>query len=210
MDRLIEIIQDHIPSDAFSDMELTTLLKGTAQRRYALVKRALAQQQLIRLRRGFYCLAEKYRRAPLNLFVLAQKIYGPSYISLESALSHHGWIPETVYTITSVTSKRSKEFENTLGQFIYRRISSDHLLTGVERVGVESGSFLIARPWKAVADYIYTYKKDWKGRKPLMESLRIEKEDLAVADPAELEEIESSYKSVRVMNFLRSIRKETP
>lgn len=172
------------------------------------MKRAIAQGDLVHIRRGLYCLSEKYRRSPLNLFALAQKIYGPSYISLESALSHHGWIPESVHAVTSVTSKRSVEFQNPLGLFIYQRVVSHPLLTGVERIEGESGSYLIARPWKAIADYVYLHKLDWKGFEPLKESLRIEEEHLLKIDDKELEEIVASYKNHRVKRFLDAIRRK--
>ncbi|MBI2347014.1 MAG: hypothetical protein HYV03_09120, partial [Deltaproteobacteria bacterium] len=77
MERLVDIIRRSIPQDSFSDAELMTLLAGTQDRRYGLIKRAIAQGDLVHLRRGLYCLAEPHRRHPLNLFALAQKIYGP-------------------------------------------------------------------------------------------------------------------------------------
>ena len=87
------MLMEKIPQDSFSDVEILNCFGGSPNHRYALIKRAVKHQELIHLRRGFYLLSEKYRRHPLNLFCLAQKMYGPSYISFESALSYHPFIP---------------------------------------------------------------------------------------------------------------------
>ena len=85
---------------------------------------------------------------------LANKIYSPSYISLEFALSYHGVIPETVYEITSVTTKATRRLE-TLGKvFSYRRIKkSAYTGYGTEKQG--TASFFIADAEKAFVDTNY-------------------------------------------------------
>lgn len=205
MPDLIELIQDHIPYDCFSDAELGNLIRGSQDSRYALMKRALKTGKLLHIRRGLYCLAPKYRRRSLDLFPIAQKIYGPSYISLESALSYHGWIPESVPTITSVCVKRSADFATPLGQFIYRSVSATPLLTAVDRIESESGAFLMARPWKAIADYLFVTKKDWDSVDPLIRDLRIEQEMFRKINLAELKSIRRSFQNKRVTQFLSNI-----
>jgi len=204
----LEEIREGLAQDCFTDVELAMLLSGTEERRYALVKRALAKGELIQIRRGLYCLAEPYRRRPLNLFLVAQKIYGPSYVSLESALSHHGWIPEGVFAVTSVSIKRSREFKTPLGLFGFMRVPANPFYAGVNRQSDESGSYFIAGPWRALADYVYVYKKEWKGLRPLRESLRIEDEHLETVDIRDLEEIAEAFLSRRVRKFLKSVLKE--
>src|SRR3989338_8200638 len=108
MSRFIESIRDKIPYDVFTDEAVHQLIRESPDTRYGLVKRAIAKGELIHLRRGLYGFAKKYQRRGTNLFELAQMMYGPSYISFESALSYHGWIPEAVYTVTSAAMKRSK------------------------------------------------------------------------------------------------------
>jgi len=201
-------IREKIPYDLFSDSELAALFPESPARRYGLIKRAIAKGDLIHLRRGLYCLTEKWRRHPLNLFSLAQRIYGPSYISFESALSYHGWIPEAVYTVTSAYSPRSKKFETPLGVFQFTKISGQPFLAGVRQQQDPNGPFFLATPWKALADYIYAYKKDWTTLEPLIHSLRIDEEFFENVDPNLLEEIEESYSSQRVTQFLKGIRKE--
>src|SRR5258705_210846 len=111
MNKLAEIIKEKTHQTIFTDSLLKTMIGGSDHRRYGLVKRALKSGDLIQIRRGLYVLGQKHRMTDVNLFELAQRVYGPSYISLESALSYHGLIPEAVYAVTSVCMKRSKEFE---------------------------------------------------------------------------------------------------
>lgn len=192
----------------FTDTELANIWNITDAQRYGIVKRAIARGDIIHIKRGLYCLAEKYRKTQLNLFEVAQKIYGPSYVSFESALSYHGWIPEAVHTVTSVSLKRSKIFKTDVGLFSFVRVSVNSFLTQVDRVIEERAVFLIARPWRAIADYVFANKKDWKGISPLVKSLRIEEENLFETTIEELNEIASIYASHRVKIFIKKIIKD--
>ncbi len=78
---------------------------------------------LIRVKKGLFVLGERIAKKKYSLELLANKIYGPSYVSLEWALQYHGLIPERVVEITSVTTKRSKCFETPLGRFSYHRLT---------------------------------------------------------------------------------------
>ncbi|RPI19639.1 MAG: hypothetical protein EHM58_01150 [Ignavibacteriae bacterium] len=94
---------------------------------------------------------------PVNdytLFYIANKIYGPSYISLESALSYYNLIPEAVYLLTSVCTRRTYNFDTTLGSFSYRQIKKN-LFFGYINISFNNYSFKIAEPEKAVIDYMY-------------------------------------------------------
>jgi len=105
---------------------------------------------LIRLKRGLYSLYD----ANISDLYLANKLYEPSYISLEFALSYHRVIPETVYEITSVTSKSTRRF-NALGKlFSYRRIKPE-AFTGYSMNRQRGLSFTIADSEKAFVDLLY-------------------------------------------------------
>jgi hypothetical protein len=208
MNKLVEKAVEQIPTDTFTDTNLRILLKGSPASRYGLVKRSVRSGQLIRIKRGLYTLAERYRRRRLDLFEIAQKIYGPSYISLESALYYHGWIPEAVYTVTSACVKRSKEIKTPLGLFSFTHIPSNNFFAGVERISSSNGIFLIASPWRALLDYIYVYKKDWVGLKPVIESLRIDAVHFQNVDFRLLEEMKEATRSVLVKKFIDSVKKE--
>lgn len=192
-----------------TDRELEFLLDGTPDSRYGKTKRMLAQGKLLHIRRGLYSLTDKlgYRTKP-HSFELAQFIYGPSYISLESALSYHQLIPERVYTITSCTGKRAKKFETPLGHFNYMHLPEENLFTEVELIKENEYQFFIAKPWKAICDYIYCYKHDWKDLDPLQNSLRIEIEDLPLLREEEIQLLEEYYHQKRISRFLKNIRRE--
>ena len=90
---------------------------------------------IIRIKKGLYIFGRDYRREPFCRELLANLIYGPSYVSLEYALSYYGMIPERVETITSITSGRARSFVTPVGQFTYRPTS--HFSTGIDRAGTE-------------------------------------------------------------------------
>ena len=189
--------------------ELAILAPGGDNMRHAQMKRAIAAGDVVNIRRGLYCLSDQLQKKRLNPFTAAQNIYGPSYISLESALWMHGWIPEAVYSITSVSYKLSKEFNTPLGNFIYKRVPQKVFYAGVEHRTDECGRlFLAASPLKALADYVYVHRCDWFGIEPVVESLRVEPEDIEQLRADDFTEIESNYNSIRVKNFLMSLKKE--
>jgi len=158
--------------------------------------------------RGLYCLTDKtnYLKKP-NPYELAQYIYGPSYISLETALSFHQLIPETVYTITSVTGKRAKEFKTPLGVFSYLHLPIENFYTEVELIKENGYQFFMAKPWKAICDYVFCYQKDWTSFEPLLESLRINYENLPWLHNEETELLNEYYHTSRISNFLKNIQK---
>lgn len=106
-----------------------------------------------KIRRGYYMFADQVLNEPV-LFSIANKIYSPSYISFEMALSNYELIPETVYGITSATSNKTKRFKNELGEFIYSRLKPE-LLFGYKLESLGGATFKIAEMEKAVLDFFY-------------------------------------------------------
>lgn len=207
--RLLEKTLRNYPRPFLTDAELEALLDGTPDSRYGKVKRLLAQGKLLHIRRGLYCLTEEVGNpAKPHPYELAQYIYGPSYISLESALSFHHLIPERVYAVTSVTGKRSKEFHTSLGVFSYLHLSLENLYIDVERINENGYQFLVAKPWKAICDYVYCYKKDWNGLEPLFDSLRIELDQLPMLRDEEIRLLDEYYHNARVSHFLKGIQRD--
>lgn len=116
----------------------------------ALLHRYKKQDFILQVKRGLYAFPDAL---PPDVFV-ANKIYSPSYISLEFALSYHGVIPETVYEITSVTTKATRRFE-TLGKiFSFRKIKKA-AYTGYTIQKQNGMSFYIADAEKAFVDANY-------------------------------------------------------
>lgn len=111
---------------------------------------------LIRLRKGYYAFPEYTSRAGYA-FYFANRIYRPSYISLHSALSFYGMIPEAVVQITSVTPLKTAYFANESGEYSYKSLK-ESLFFGYELKPFDDGKTMhIARPEKALLDLLYLY-----------------------------------------------------
>lgn len=110
---------------------------------------------IIPLKRGVYILNKNDRKVFPSRFFFANQLMWPSYVSLESALSHYGFIPEVVVDVTSITSKKTNCFKNSLGQFIYQHVKPA-VFKGYHSFKDEGGmDVLIAGPEKAVVDFLY-------------------------------------------------------
>lgn len=107
---------------------------------------------LMRLKNGRYLFPQEKSRIKGD--EIASFLYGPSYLSLETALAWYGFIPEMVYAYVSVTSRINRRFPNELGTFIYRHIKPQ-LFWGYAEIKTEYGHILIAEPEKALLDYLY-------------------------------------------------------
>lgn len=195
------------PKPYISGIDLHYILDKTANSRQAMIKRAIGKGYLIPMRRDLY-LIKNTKKASLNTFEIALIIYGPSYVSFESALSYHGWIPEAVRTVTCASVKRAKEFETPVGIFSYEHIPTKAFSFGVEQHQQETLlTLFIASPLKALADIIYTRKRTWDSMEDLSEDLRIEIESLQKSDRKLLTELIENYPSLRVKKALNVLLK---
>ena len=113
--------------------------------------RWLAKKLLLKVKKGVYLLQGE---AHPDLNWIANRLYEPSYISLEYALSFYDLIPERVADITSVTTLKTKTFKNELGNFVYRHVKPE-VLRGFRKAGESKPSFFIAEPEKAIIDFLY-------------------------------------------------------
>jgi hypothetical protein len=207
MNILLENKLRHYPHPYLTDTELEMALDGTADSRYGKVKRLVAQGKLLHIRRGLYCLTKIMGYpTPPHPFELSQHIYAPSYISFESALAYHQLIPETVYAVTSACAKRSKTFNTPLGIFSYLHLPLENFYTEVMLVREQHYQFFIAKPWKAICDYVFCYKKNWRSLEPLEKSLRINREDLPMLRDEEIELLDDYYHNKRLTLFLKGIQ----
>ncbi len=195
------------PKPYISGVDVHHILDKSADSRYGIIKRAIRKGVLVPLRRDLYLI--KNPRSPLvNAFEISGLIYGPSYVSLESALSYHGWIPEAVLTTTAVSVKRTKEFETPVGVFSYEHIPMKGFSLGVERHLQESATFFVATPIKALADMVYARKRTWGSLEDLSEDLRIEPEKFQNIDKKLIVELIESYPCLRVKSMLRLLLRE--
>jgi predicted transcriptional regulator of viral defense system len=106
-----------------------------------------------KMRRGYYMFADEKINEE-TLFLMANRLYQPSYVSFEMALHYYGLIPEGVYTVTSATSKKTQTFETPLGHFSYRKIKPS-LFFGYKLEQIKGQTYKIAEIEKTVLDYLY-------------------------------------------------------
>ncbi|MBA3047016.1 hypothetical protein KKC83_01985 [Patescibacteria group bacterium] len=105
---------------------------------------------------NFYVFANKDLSEAESNFI-ANKLIEPSYLSMEYALNYYSLIPEIVFLRTSVTSRKTKSFNTAIGNFSYQKVKND-LFFGYKIVNINSASFKIAEPEKALLDFLYLRK----------------------------------------------------
>lgn len=109
---------------------------------------------LFQLRRGVYVFAPHFQKVTPTPYFLASTLVSPSYVSLEKAMEFYGLIPEAVFTVTSVTTKRPIYYETPLGRFDYRHLHP-RLFWGYTAVVTEEQTGFMAHPEKALLDLFY-------------------------------------------------------
>lgn len=157
--------------------------------------------KLIRLRRGFYVLPEKYRKIQLFEPYIANQLKNPSYLSLEKALEFHGMIMEAVYVNTSVTTKRPCSYKTAFGEFEYRHVKTD-LFWGYLPVTMNKQTAFIATPEKALLDLVYLNKI--KPNCGYIEGLRLQ--DLDKFSIKKLMEYSVKYQNANVAKVAKELK----
>ena len=104
--------------------------------------------------RGYYMFSDIEMNEHV-LFEIANRIHQPSYVSLEMALSYYHLIPESVYSITSITTKRPHKYQTDLGEFTYRYVKPS-LFFGYRLITYQQNkTFKIGYPEKVIVDFLY-------------------------------------------------------
>ena len=149
----------------FSKEDIALLFDLTSEGLASLLRRYKEKGYLQNPKRGVYFFTEH----PPEPHFLAYKIYNPSYISFESALSHYGIIPEIVYSITSATTKPTRIFTTKDRSFTYTKIKQQSFAGFIKK-----DNYLIAESEKAFVDYTYLVAL---GKKSLNDRLNIARLD---------------------------------
>jgi len=208
----IASLRQAIDGDVFDYQALLNALRDYAKPRDKIT-RLLAGGDIVRLKKGLYCFGEAFLREPVSREHIANLIYGPSYISLDYALSYHGLIPERVKTVTSVTTGRSRRFSTPLGHFSYRMLSLPRYSAGVILQTTGQLQFLMASPEKSLVDKVWTDKR-FSGQRLgdygtyLFHDLRISPEMFGGLDLSRLAVIARAYDSRKIDRLLRFLNKQ--
>lgn len=111
---------------------------------------------LLKVRRGYYCFEESHKGEHFMYFA-ANKIWKPSYVSLESGLAYYNFIPEGVFITTSITTRNTASYATPVGNFDYKSIKSV-LFFGYKLIQEEEFTFKMAEPEKVILDFFYSNK----------------------------------------------------
>ena len=157
------------------------------------ISELLKSKELISIRRGLYIAGPKLDLATPEPFLIANHLRGPSYVTLESALSYWNMIPERTYELSSATIKTSKKYKTPVGRFSYQQLKTPYYSYGIKNVAYSTKqTVLIASPEKALCDKIVlTPKIHLRSRKQtrefLLEDLRMDSEILKTLDTKVME-----------------------
>ena len=210
-----ESLRKAIPWEEFDYQALLGALQNYAYPRDK-ISDLIAKDIIVRVKKGSYIFGDSYRKKPYSREILANLIYGPSCVSLEYALHNHGLTPERSEALTSVTTKRPKQFQTPIGLFLYKNVPEAGFHVGLKRVEMENGrAFLMAGPEKALADKFRSdrglhIRSQKECLDYLVNSLRIEESDLTNLEAGLLEKIAEAYGSKRIhflAGMVRRLRK---
>jgi hypothetical protein len=187
---------------------LLNLLSDYRRPREAIL-RMVKNKELIRLKNGFYLICDKIKQRNATIIPfeqVANLLYGPSYVSMEWALSFYGMIPEKVHTVTSITFEKNKEYHTPIGDFSYYSLPLRAYPIGITQKQTPDfiGGFLIASPEKALADMVFKTCKNLSKDElkiELLESKRIDREHFRNLNKELLEEIKNCYHT-KIINHL--------
>lgn len=200
------LLRQSIAQDVFDYQTLTEILGERVSKPRDLAARLVREGSLVRIRRGLYIFGELLRKHTVSREYLSNLIYGPSYVSLDYALSFYSMIPEKVFTVTSVSLGRSREFTTPFGRFSYRMLGSDRYSTGISMESSGSISFLVASPEKALIDKVWSDTRATRSTSRrwlsyLEEDLRLDMDKLSDFSPGMLRGIADAYSSEKISSF---------
>lgn len=166
---------------------------------------------LIPLKKGLYIHNSPLNKTIISKEIISNVLLGPSYISLDYALSYHGLIPESVHEVTGVTTKRSKTYSTKYGLFSYKHTQKELFPIGLVLEESKAGNFIIASKEKALCDKIYftnnvTINSQKKMFEFIEEDLRIDIEELKSFDAEIVLEYYNITRSKKIKLFLNLIK----
>ena len=169
----------------FSEQPLTNqvlldILKDY-KRPFDKISELTRQGLLLQVKRGVFVPGPRLKMPMPESFLLSNHLWGPSYVSLESAMSYWGLIPERVFETTAVTTKPAKKYNTPVGRFSYTKMPLPYYAFGVQQVALTARqNVLIASPEKSLCDKIITTSGiSLRSKKQTLELLL---EDLRIDD----------------------------
>lgn len=182
------------------------------KRPYDKINELVKKGMLLPVKKGFYIPGPGLGIARPESFLVANHLWGPSYVSLETALSYWGCIPERVFEISSVTIKKSKTYKTPVGRFSYFHTPLPYYAFGVKSIRLTARqTVLIASPEKALCDKIVltsgVFLRSIRSTEEfLREDLRIDEEALSKLNREEIESwIAEAPKKTSLQMLIRTL-----
>lgn len=190
--------------DLFADMpffeseDVHVLFEEPRGQVRARLSRWVSKGKLIKLRRKKYLLPERYRKVEPASEYISNFLYRPSYVSLRTAFSIYGMIPETVHLYEAVTPRKTAEWDTPAGNFKYYSIKEDRFW-GYRLYPEEAGpktqkNFLLGEPEKVLLDFFYLIRGEWSGER--IEEMRFQ--NLSTVKKEKLLEYSERFSSPKV------------
>lgn len=179
--------------------ETSFLLAGSAnpaQIRLQL-SRWVNSGKVIQWRRGLYSLAPLYQKETAHPFVIANHLQPASYVSLQSALSFYGLIPDVAQAVVSVGSGRSEKLTNPMGSFIFRHIKPTAFFGYTLAPLTSKQKAIIAEPEKALLDLLYL--QPGSDSLPFLHELRLQ--NLEILDTPKLTNMANRFQTPKMQRI---------
>lgn len=168
---------------------------------------------LLRLKRGLYLISPIITGASVNKGIIANHLCGPSYVSLHTALAYYSMIPEQVFAIQSVTTKKARSFDTSFGRFEYYKVAPEYYSVGITLpANTAEGSYYVATPEKALCDLLYfergvRIQSKKAMREFLFEDMRVDFSALPGFDKSIVEELIALNKKAHTLELLLEVVK---
>jgi len=172
------------------------------------IVRLIHEGLLISIKKGLYVVSPELTGVPLSLPLVANLLYGPSYVSMDFALHYYGIIPERVIELTSMTIRRGKAYDLSVGRFSYMHSEPGLYSIGIDRIeNVDRNCFLMASPEKALCDkLLFTRNLNVESHLALQvllfDDLRIDEDSVASFNPEVIKAVMAQGFKTNMMRLL--------
>ncbi|MBT3447689.1 MAG: hypothetical protein HN441_07245 [Candidatus Thioglobus sp.] len=188
----------------------SVLADKSSDAKRSFIKRTCQSGNLVRIKNGLYLRAGDLKDSSYNAFSVANYIVTPSYVSLESALSFYGLIPEAVYTTTSVTIQKTSSKQTPVGLFSFSHLKISYFNFGFYQNKKNNDNYLIATPLKALMDFVVLKGKEYSSVADMVEDLRFDWDEFVnykeFVNVEQINKMLKIYKSYRLQVILKSMK----
>ena len=183
------------------------------KRPYDKINELVRQQVLLPVKKGLFIPGANTKVTKPEPFLIANHLWGPSYVSMETALAYWGYIPEKVFEISSVTVKSAKTYTTKAGRFSYFHASTPYYAFGIKSIELtKKQTIMIASPEKAICDNIVMtsgilLRSTKQVREYLLDDLRMDEEMLPKLNANEINSwLDSALKKESLLILVKTLK----